>query len=118
MRRFTLLLLASLLGVAAMAQQPKRVYCAIWGSKTSTVDGRVWIDYGQDDDKHNWLVDDKGNAKRYASLIHVMNELAEYDWQLEECYTGPTRWILSKEVISDEQITEGIYTRKMHKKRD
>lgn len=118
MRRFTLLLLASLLGVAAMAQQPKRVYCAIWGSKTSTVDARVYIDYGQGDEKHNWLVDERGNTKKYNSLIQVLNELSEHGWQLEECYTGPTRWILSKEVISDEQITEGIYTRKMHKNRD
>lgn len=117
MKNLTLLLFATLLSITAMAQQPKKVYCAIWGSETTSFEGYVYIDYGQDDDRQNYLVNSEGKGIKYNSLVQAANYLAEYGWELTEIYNQPRRWILSKEVSSDEEITEGIYTKYMHKNR-
>ena len=73
MKNLTLLLFATLLSITAMAQQPKKVYCAIWGSETTSFEGYVYIDYGQDDDRQNYLVNSEGKGIKYNSLVQAAN---------------------------------------------
>jgi hypothetical protein len=50
--------------------------------------------------------------------VQALNYLTDYGWELDEVqnsYDNPTYWILVKEVNSEAEITEGIYTRRMYK---
>ena len=121
MKRFFLLATAILVSMAVSAQQPHTVYCAIWGTSTTSIMGRAYIDYGQGSSTNNWLVDESGKAMRYTTIIEVLNYLSAYGWKLETSHTllsndtGSRRaLILSKEISSKEEITEGILTRQLY----
>lgn len=120
MKKFLVLSLALLVTMTLSAQQAKTKYCAIWGTSTTDILGRAYIDYGQGTTTNNWFVDETGRAIRYTSIIEVLNYLSDYGWRLDTSHTllsndvGSRRaLILVKEVNSMEDITEGIYTREM-----
>lgn len=118
MKRLITLLLAIFCIATLQAQSPKRAYCTIRGSETGSVAGRLHVDYGQDDNRLNWLVDKNGNSIHFKTLVQALNYLTDYGWELDEVqnsYDNPTYWILVKEVNSEAEITEGIYTRRMYK---
>ena len=114
-----------------MAQQPYKVYCSIWGNNAvGDTMGYAYIDYGQQDMARNYLVDSNGKGIYFNSLIGALNHLSKYGWQLEAAYdtqiarlSDSTKYdtrqvlFLSKMVTSDEEITDGIYTKNMHKNR-
>ena len=92
--------------------------------------GYAYIDYGQRDITRNYLVDSNGKGIYFNSTIGVLNHLSKYGWQLEAAYdtqisrlSDSTKYdtrqvlFLSKIVSSDSEITEGIYTKNMHKNR-
>ena len=131
MKKITTLLLATLISLSAMAQQPYKVYCSVWGNNaTGSTMGYAYIDYGQQDMARNWLVDSSGKGIYFNSAIGVLNHLSKYGWQLEAAFdtqiprlSDSTKYdtrlvlFLSKIVSSDSEITEGIYTKNMHKNR-
>ena len=131
MKRITTLLLATLISLSAMAQQPYKVYCSVWGNNAAGNHmGYAYIDYGQQDMARNYLVDSNGKGIYFNSAIGVLNHLSKYGWQLEAAYdtqiarlSDSTKYdtrqvlFLSKTVTSNEEITEGIYTKNMHKNR-
>ena len=131
MKRITTLLLATLISLSAIAQQPYKVYCSIWGNNAvGNAMGYAYIDYGQQDMARNYLVDSNGKGIYFNSLIGALNHLSKYGWQLEAAYdtqiarlSDSTKYVtrqvlfLSKMVSSDSEITEGIYTKNMHKNR-
>ncbi|MBQ2784603.1 MAG: hypothetical protein IJE99_06375 [Alistipes sp.] len=117
-RLFTLCV--ALLSIATLsAQQPYKVYCTLSALHHPTTFGtlsRVEIDYGQRDQRKNYLVDSYGKAISGQTTTSVANQLAKHGWTLEESYVvGEDNircvWIMSKMVTSEEQITEGIMTR-------
>ena len=72
MKKLTTLIFAMVLSLAAMAQTPEVTYCSIWGGKDMGYNkGRVFINYGQDDAKSDWLVDEHGEVISFATLIHA-----------------------------------------------
>lgn len=118
MKQLITLLFAIFCIATLQAQSPKRAYCTIRGSKTGSAAGRLYIDYGQNDDRLNWLVDKEGNNIHFKTLVQALNYLADYGWELTEVQDSPdnpTYWILTKVVNSEAEITEGIYTRLMYK---
>lgn len=130
MKRATTLLIAMLLAVSAMAQQPYKAYCSIWGNTSSPTIGYAYIDYGQEDMSRNWLVSDSGKGIFFNSIIGILNYMSERGWELEAAYDTQTpnilastksdtrqTLIMSKLVTSKEQITDGIYTKEMYKNR-
>lgn len=128
MKKISILIVAMMLTLSAMAQEPYKVYCSIWSTASSNPIGYVYIDYGQENSNRNWLVDEDGKGIGYNSFIQVINYLARYGWALENNMVIPTfsilddkrmngskqLFVLSKWVTSDEEITEGIYTRQMY----
>lgn len=121
MKRITTLIVATLITVAAVAQQPYKVYCSISArhSETSTTAiGRVEIDYGQERLIKNYLVDESGKPLKLNTITAVANYMSKLGWELEDSYVvgediDRCVWVMSKYVTSDEEITEGITTRKM-----
>lgn len=117
------------LSIAAMAEQPFKAYCEVWGTTTTNTIGYLYIDYGQEDRYRNWLVDDNGKGIYFNTMIQVLNYMAKRGWELEAAYVTHTisthfdekkletkhSLILSKTVSSDSEIVEGIYTREMYK---
>ncbi len=117
--------------VCAFAQKPYKVYLEL-EVKNSTFRsdkiGMITIDYGQD--LSNWhpsnqaLVDENGEKIEFHSLVGAMNYFAKLGWKLEQAYTlsephsAIVRWILSKSVLSDEEITEGFTTKGEYKKQN
>ncbi len=116
MKRTTTLLIAMLLAVSAMAQSPEFAYCSIWGSgKMGYSKDRVYINYGQDDTKRNWLVDDTDEVIHFATLIQAANYLSKYGWRVIDADRVETDTIiLEKKISSEEDITKGILTREMY----
>lgn len=116
MKKLTTLLVAMIIAISAMAQTPEVAYCSIWGGdKMGYIKGRVFINYGQDDTRHNWLVDDKGEVIHFATLIQAANYLAKYGWRIIETDRADIDTIiLEKKISSPEDITEGILTREMY----
>jgi hypothetical protein len=121
MRKITTLLVSMMLSMAAFAAEPYTVYCALSGASYSQ------IDYGQSSLLRNTLVDDDGRAIYFRSFIGAMNYMSERGWNFmcERKNFSQNTWdksdievtttlIFSKEVTSEEQITEGITTRQMY----
>ena len=119
MKKLTTLIFAMVLSLAAMAQTPEVTYCSIWGGDDMGYNkGRVFINYGQDDAKRDWLVDEHGEVISFATLIHAANYLAKYGWRIICVDKSNTNTIiLEKRVVKPEDITEGIMTRHLYLER-
>lgn len=131
MKRIILTLVAACISLAAMAEQPFKAYCEVWGTTTTNTIGFLYIDYGQEDRSGNWIVDSRGKGIFFNSMIQVINYMSERGWEVEAIYNTPSistvfdekkletkhSVIMSKMVESKEEITEGIYTKNMHKNR-
>ncbi len=129
MKKLTTLIFAMVLSLAAMAEQPHKVYCEVWGTSTTNIIGYLYIDYGQEDRHRNWLVDDNGKGIYFDTMIQALNYMAKRGWELEAAYDtqrsktmfdetkieSKHSLILSKMVTSDDEITEGFCTRSMYK---
>lgn len=120
MKKLTTLIFAMLLSLAAMAQTPEVTYCSIWGSDEMGYNkGRVFINYGQDDTKRDWLVDEHGEVKGFATLIQAANYLAKYGWRIISVdKTDTDTIILEKRISQPEDITEGFMTRHIYLERN
>lgn len=119
------------LSLAAMAEQPFKAYCEVWGITSTNTIGYLYIDYGQEDRSGNWIVDNRGKGIFFNSMIQVINYMSERGWEVEAIYNTPSistvfdekkletkhSVIMSKMVESKEEITEDIFTRNMYKNR-
>ena len=102
------------------AQEKYKVYCSIIGNENELKNGivNVTIDYGQDNLKKNYLVDEQGNKLQFKTMISVMNYMSKLGWNLVETSHSINKltgglisvWILSKDVGSDNEITQGFQT--------
>lgn len=124
MKRFYFLLLILSLSVASSsklyAQEKYKVYCSIIGNESELRNGVVTIsiDFGQDDLKKNYLVDEQGNRLKFRTMISAMNYMSKLGWNLEETSHSTDKllgglisvWVLSKDVYSDDEITQGFQT--------
>jgi hypothetical protein len=124
MKRFCFVLLILTLSVAnsskLYAQEKYKVYCSIIGNESELRNGVVTIsiDFGQDDLKKNYLVDEQGNRLNFRTMISAMNYMSKLGWNLEETSHSTDKllgglisvWVLSKDVYSDDEITQGLQT--------
>ena len=134
MKRILILVVGLLLGAAAFAQEPAKahkVYC-MFVSETRPLSDEIVvdIDYGQvaghlTTDRR--LYGDNGKALKFNSVMDAVNYMARLGWKLEEAaqvmipaggsVENPVfRWIMSKMITDDAQITEGMITGAMLKK--
>jgi hypothetical protein len=134
MKKLFTLLLATLSIASIYATEPQTVYCAISGSHLASQAngyiGQVDIDFGQGNKSRDYLVDNNGKRLYFETMISALNHMAKAGWRLESSYTefNPSLiedsgldecimvMILSKEITSEEQIVEGIYTRETYQK--
>ncbi len=129
---------AIVMSVSAFAQteeaeaQPYKVYCQISGSPIIFSESmNVDIDFGQ---YAGWwstdrrLADENGKPIIFNSMLDAANYMARRGWDLEEACVEPRVsdssstsprffWVMSKMVTSDEEITDGIKTMGMFKRR-
>jgi hypothetical protein len=97
--------------------------------KSSKKSVKVTIDFGQKrakNEKHQSLVDEKGNNIKFNSKIDALNYMHSLGWEFLQAYTevggsdGDTHsqihWLLYKDVQSEENPFEGITTKEMHNK--
>ena len=88
MKRFYFVLLILTLSVAnsskLYAQEKYKVYCSIIGNESELRNGVVTIsiDFGQDDLKKNYLVDEQGNRLKFKTMISAMNYMSKLGWNL------------------------------------
>ena len=108
-------------------EKPHKCFCEIVG--TGNITGtkvKVEIDFGQaksfwGQHKDRFLVDEKGNKIKFNSMVDAMNYMAKFGWVFEQAYVITEKgisdqnvyhFLLSKDIISDEEITDGIVTAK------
>ena len=118
-------LIGLVISTMAYAQTPYKVYCTLMGNEKDLKNNRVSlsIDYGQDSFKDNKLVDAAGKEIKFNTMVSAMNYMSKRGWNYEGCYNSKDQiwgglifvWIMSKEVTSDEQITEGFMTKRIFK---
>lgn len=124
MNRFLLAAFLSFVGIVLFAQTPYKTYCNLIGDENSLKKGvvSVRIDYGQDDLKDNKFVDENGKEIKFHTMVSAMNFMSKLGWQLEQVYNRIDQvdgspiiiWVLSKEIISEEEITKGFQTKRMY----
>ena len=123
MKKYFILLLLALTGTMLSAQEKYKVYCSLIGDENSLKKGIVdiRIDYGQPNLKDNKFVDENGKEIKFRTMVAAMNFMSKLGWDLEQVYNRYDQidgspiiiWVLSKEVFSDEEITEGFQTKRM-----
>ena len=123
MKKYFILLLLALTGTVLSAQEKYKVYCSLIGDENSLKKGIVdiRIDYGQSDLKDNKFVDENGKEIKFRTMVTAMNFMSKLGWNLEQVYNRYDQtnsihiiiWVLSKEVSSDKEITEGFQTKRM-----
>ena len=109
-----------------MAQDKYKTYCSLIGDENSLKKGivNIRIDYGQSDLKDNKFVDEKGEEIKFKTMVAAMNFMSKLGWELEQTYNRYDKidgspiiiWVLSKEISSEEEITEGFQTKYMFEK--
>lgn len=132
MKRLITLLIATFSVAALYAEGPSTVYCTISGSHLASQPngyiGQVDVNFGQKRSAKDYLVDNNGKRINFETMIGALNYMAKAGWHLESTYTQfePSLiegsgldeciivMILSKEINSEKQTTEGITTRKMY----
>ncbi len=124
MNRFLLAAFLSFVGIVLFAQTPYKTYCNLIGDENSLKKGvvSVRIDYGQEDLKDNKFVDENGKEIKFRTMVSAMNFMSKLGWQLEQVYNRIDQvdgspiiiWVLSKEIISEEEITKGFQTKRMY----
>ena len=124
MNRFLLAAFLSFVGIVLFAQTPYKTYCNLIGDENSLKKGvvSVRINYGQEDLKDNKFVDENGKEIRFRTMVSAMNFMSKLGWQLEQVYNRIDQvdgspiiiWVLSKEIISEEEITKGFQTKRMY----
>ena len=126
MRRLITLLLAILSVATLYAQEPTTVYCSIAGSqltgRANGYIGPVELNLGNNTKSTIYLRDENGKRINFDTMIQALNYMSARGWRLVSTYTlySPSLiensnldediivMILSKEVTSTEQITEGL----------
>ncbi len=109
-----------LLGSATLfAQTPYKAFCTLRaypGSKFGTVK-EITIDYGQENLRGNRFVNEKGEDLEFETMTAVANYMGRAGWELVTIQTDSAtllvEWIMTKEVTSEAQITEGFLTRQL-----
>ncbi|MBC5610290.1 hypothetical protein [Bacteroides sp. NSJ-48] len=124
MNRFLLAAFLSFVGIVLFAQTPYKTYCNLIGDENSLKKGvvSVRINYGQEDLKDNKFVDENGKEIKFRTMVSAMNFMSKLGWQLEQVYNRIDQvdgspiiiWVLSKEIISEEEITKGFQTKRMY----
>ena len=132
MKKIVILALGLLLFSAAFAQEPYKVYCEII-AQTRALSNKVDVelDFGQasgfwSGDRR--LYNENGKAIVFNSTLDAANYMAQRGWVLEQAFpvvsisSGDSgnpeyHWILSKTVTDPSQITEGLVTGDMLKKK-
>lgn len=125
--KYILSLLFAIATISISAQNPYKVYCTLQGNEKELRNNQVSlsIDYGQESLKDNKLVDENGNEIKFNTMVSAMNYMSKLGWNFEGSYNSIDQtwgglifiWILSKEVTSDGEITQGFQTNKMFKER-
>lgn len=128
MKKYFILFFLALTSTMLLAQDKHKVYCSLIGDENSLKKGivSVRIDYGQSDLKDNKFVDENGEEIKFRTMVAAMNFMSKLGWNLEQVYNRYDKidgspiiiWVLSKEVSSDEEITDGFQTEKMFKEKE
>lgn len=126
MKKFLLFFFWFFTGVMSFAQVPFKTYCNLIGDENSLKKGivSIRIDYGQEDLKDNKFVDENGKEKKFRTMVSAMNFMSKLGWQLEHVYNRYDQidgspiiiWVLSKNIISENEITKGFQTKLMYDK--
>lgn len=130
MKRCLLILACLLCCFVAEAQEKYKAYCSVIGEQvvgSNSVSG-IRIDYGQEDQRRNYLVDESGRRIDFPTMIAAMNYMSKRGWTLEQTYVVRKEstiddkhdrnvivWVLCKDVVSDDEILEGLATGRTHK---
>ena len=93
MKKLLLITVLAILVVAATAQETRKTFCEIVGT---------------------------GKKIEFNSMVDAMNYLAKFRWKFEQAYVVTNEstnqnvyhWLLSKDIVSDDEIREGIITQK------
>ena len=123
MKKLLLITVLAILVVAATAQETRKTFCQIVGTgKVLSAKIRVQIDFGQKrsywNQYKNFMVDETGKRIEFYSMVDAMNYLAKFRWKFEQAYAVTVggenvyHWLLSKDIVSDDEIREGIITQK------
>lgn len=125
MKKLLLITVLAILVVAATAQETRKTFCQIVGTgKVLSAKIRVQIDFGQKrsywNQYKNFMVDETGKRIEFYSMVDAMNYLAKFRWKFEQAYVVTNEstnqnvyhWLLSKDIVSDDEIREGIITQK------
>ena len=125
MKKLLLITVLAILVVAATAQETRKTFCQIVGTgKVLSSKIRVQIDFGQKrsywNQYKNFMVDETGKRIEFYSMVDAMNYLAKFRWKFEQAYVVTNEstnqnvyhWLLSKDIVSDDEIREGIITQK------
>mgnify|MGYP000564017872 CR=1 FL=1 len=125
MKQLLLTIVLAVLVVAATAQETRKTFCQIVGTgKVLSAKIRVQIDFGQKrsywNQYKNFMVDETGKRIEFYSMVDAMNYLAKFRWKFEQAYVVTNEstnqnvyhWLLSKDIVSDDEIREGIITQK------
>lgn len=125
--KYLISLFLATIAFSLSAQTPYKVYCTLQGNEKELRNNQVSlsIDYGQESLKDNKLVDENGKEIKFNTMVSAMNYMSKLGWEYEGCYNSEDQtwgglifiWILSKEVTSDDQITDGFQTKLMYKQR-
>lgn len=129
MKRLLLLAICLLCCCRVFAAEPYKVYCSLIGEYAEYNESLInlKVDYGQEKQRKNYLVDSEGRALSFSTMTAALNYMSKRGWSLDktdvhylvditeknEISKRIVVWILVKEVSSDDQITEGFQTRLM-----
>ena len=123
MKNFALLLVALFACLTIKANEQHKVFCELVGTqKFLSAKVTVEIDMGQNPYENSKLVDENGKKITFNSMVDAMNYMGKLGWEFEQAYVVTTNnqnvyhWLLSKDVVDNDEAEEGITTKGQFKK--
>lgn len=125
---FMMMVIATMMVGAANAQDlsKRKVYCELIGSqKLLSLKVNVTVDFGQLQklgSDHSLVDEETGKKLTFNSMVDAMNYMGTLGWEFETAYivtagsgTYVYHWLMSKYVEDQDDINDGIKTRRQYK---
>lgn len=123
MKKCILMFVMLFLCVTINSKEPRKVFCELLGTqKFLSAKCTVEIDMGQNPYENSKLVDEKGKKITFNSMVDAMNYMGKLGWEFEQAYVVTVsnqnvyHWLLSKDIIDDNEAGEGITTKSQFRK--
>lgn len=125
MRKLLLLLIITLTSLNVTAQTTHAAYCEVAVYRVALFSQKVAAVVDAGTEKSGYIINEDGSKKIFNSTIDLFNFFGKLGWSVSQNYlrpdsdkeNNPLRFLLTKQVVNDEEVFAGLNIKNNTQKR-